>query len=38
MRGIYGRFDSKIRFEIDDSIRDSIRTQKTIRRSLPDMT
>ena len=33
MRGIYGRFDSKIRTA--DSIRDSIRTQKkTIRRSL----
>ena len=27
LRGIYGRFDSKILFEID-SIRDSIRTQK----------
>jgi len=31
LRGVYGRFNSKIRFEIEldgDSIRDSIRTQK----------
>ena len=33
LRGIYGRFDSKSN-RTADSIRDSIRTQKTIRSSL----
>ena len=34
MRGIYGRFDSKIRFEIESDGRFDSNAKKTIRRSL----
>ena len=34
LRGIYGRFDSKIRFEIESDGRFDSNAKKTIRRSL----